>query len=327
MAPWGSEGWHRRGPDAPAWLQTLCAKVSLNARSTMERIAALVTCHNRRSETVASLRSLGRALGRVDGVAVEVFLTDDGSTDGTAEAVQKLGLPVRVVRGNGNLYWNRGMVKAWKAALASMTEFDGYLLLNDDTTLDEGALAQLLDACRELEWSAIVVGAVRDPASARVTYGGVRRTSRWHPGRLTLVAESTDMQRVDAFNGNCVLVPARVSDRVGMLDDTFTHGMGDFDLGLRASREGVPVVVAPGTVGSCARNDVRGTWRDPALSVRSRLRLLESPKGLPRREWRTYLRRHGAPLPWLLAFAPTAGVLVSSFRRRLVARRWRRGVQ
>ena len=259
------------------------------------QIAVLMTCHNRRAKTVASLEALRRAAEHVPGLHTHVFLTDDGSTDGTAEAARRVGLPLTVVPGTGDLYWNRGMVRAWQAAIDSGENHDGFLLLNDDTILDEPALGTLLATNRSLSCEAIVVGAVRDPTSGELTYGGVRRTSHWHPGKVALVDVSDTLRAVDTFNANCVLVPWRVYERVGTLDPAFTHAMGDFDYGLRARRAGMEVVVAPGTVGTCPRNDVAGTWRDLAIPFRGGCACWSRPRAFRGAEWREYLRRHGAP--------------------------------
>lgn len=281
----------------------------------MMRIAVLLTCHNRRAKTIVSLEALRRSAERVPDLTLHVFLTDDGSTDGTSEAALALGMRLTVISGSGNLYWNRGMVRAWRAAIEADASFDAFVLLNDDTVLDEQGLKTLMETNVSCSGAAVVVGAVRDPASGELTYGGVRRASTWHPGRVKLVAPSESLQVVDTFNANVVFVPRYAYLRVGMLDAIFTHGMGDFDYGLRAKRAGVRVVVAPGTVGVCPRNDAAGSWRDSELPIRRRLHLLESPKGLPRREWREYLRRHGAPLPWLLAWLPTVQVVRSAIWR------------
>jgi GT2 family glycosyltransferase len=275
----------------------------------MDRIAALLTCHNRREKTLACLAALYVARDRNPGLGLRVYLTDDASTDGTADAVRAFDPEIQVIHGLGDLYWNRGMVAAWRAALDSGERYDAFLLLNDDTLIDPEALEVLLRTAETVDTTAIVVGAVRDPQSGELAYGGVRRTSRWHPGRTVRLPVSTEPQDADTFNANCVLVPAGCVERIGTLDPVFRHAMGDFDYGLRAREAGMRVVVAPHTVGACARNEMTGSWRDRNLSMRERLRLLNSPKGLPYREWQEYLRRHGAPLPWLLAAAPLVSVI------------------
>ena len=278
----------------------------------MYRIAVLLTCHNRRNKTLDSLGSLYTARNHSTDVHLQVCLTDDGSTDGTAETVRMFDPGIQIIHGPGNLFWNRGMIAAWDAALASGESWDAFLLLNDDTLLAADALTVLLETARQVEPSAIIVGAIRDPKSGELTYGGIRRTSQWHPGRTARVPISSEPQDVDTFNANCVLVPASCVEKIGILDSTFNHGIGDFDYGLRARKAGIRVVMTPGTIGTCPKNDARGSWRDSSLSVRQRLRKLNSPKGLPYREWQHYLKQHQAPFPKLLAAVPMISIIAGS---------------
>ncbi len=51
------------------------------------------------------------------GLELSVYLVDDGSSDGTGDAVRQAYPSVSVIRGDGTLFWNRGMRKAWEDAL------------------------------------------------------------------------------------------------------------------------------------------------------------------------------------------------------------------
>lgn len=288
----------------------------------MRRLAVLLTCHNRKPQTVACLKALDASVRHYGAARYHAFITDDGSTDGTAEAIQSLGIPVTILQGGGDLFWNRGMVNSWKAADEDPDGFDGYLLLNDDTLVDEDAMARLMSTLEEYSKPCVVVGAVRHPTSGRVTYGGVVRVSSWHPGRTKKLGPSAYSQPADTFNANCVYVPKSVAEVVGTLDPLFHHSMGDFDYGYRARKLGFDVFVAPSTVGTCKANAIHGSWRDSTLRLTPRLKALRSPKGLPFTEWREFLRRHGAPFPTLLATAPYVAVVASSLLD-LVRRRGR----
>ena len=94
-----------------------------------------MTVHNRKAKTVRCLHSLQDTwLPYREQFGVEVFLTDDGCTDGTADAVSRLTLdfPVRILPGDGSLFWNGGS-NTW-------AENDGNLLWlreSDVTTKDD----------------------------------------------------------------------------------------------------------------------------------------------------------------------------------------------
>lgn len=248
----------------------------------MPRITALLTCHNRREKTLASLRLLHRQK-LPPSFTLGCVLVDDGSSDGTSEAVAGEFPEVEIIRGDGSLFWCGGMRVAWKAAAAADPEF--YLLANDDTLLDGNALEELLGLAPTADTRAIAVASIRDPESGVATYGGVRE-------REGLVPPTGKVEECDTFNGNAVLVPRRVFRELGILHDAFTHGMGDFDYGYQATRRGIKVVQSSGFVGECERNPEAGTWRDRSQGRRKRWKQLAGPKGLPFREWMTFNRRN-----------------------------------
>jgi GT2 family glycosyltransferase len=266
------------------------------------RLAALLTCHNRRERTLGCLSSL---CDQVDPrvVGLEVFLVDAGSSDGTREAVRERFAQVTLIERRTDLFWNGGMRVAM--AHAYETDPDLYLWLNDDVELDGDALGRLVACHRELEASraapAIVVGSTRDPIAGHHTYGGVLRTDRLRPMRYDLVPPTDVCQRVETMNGNCVLVPREVVARIGNLARGFTHGFGDYDYGHRAERAGCEVWIAPGTIGTCSRN----APAERAGSLREERRRLTSPTGrLPPADWFTFVRRWGGPLWPAYAVSP-----------------------
>lgn len=270
----------------------------------MASLAVIMTCHNRRMTTVRCLRRLHTQAG-LGTLRVDVILVDDGSTDGTAAAVAAEFPTVRVVPGDGSLYWAGGMRLGMAAAMD--VGYDFYLWLNDDTDLDDDALSRLLETYHALlartGSEPIVVGSLRDPASGELTYGGSVRTSRWHPLRFSRVAPAMDAPiRCDVINGNVVLISRSVVYKVGNLHPAMRHAAGDYEYALRAARHGIYSWVAPGYFGTCARNTAAGTWLEPNLSLLDRYRRLLGPKGYPVRQRAAYMSEHGGIL-WPLLFA------------------------
>jgi GT2 family glycosyltransferase len=260
---------------------------------TQIRIAVLMTCFNRKRMTLEALDSLfGQK--HVEDLDLTVSLVDDGSRDGTSQAVAERFPQVSLLQGDGTLFWNGGMRKAFAHALAK--GFDGYIWFNDDTRLDEDALHRLTACAREESGSlgvAIVAGSIRDPRTGERSYGGVRkRASRFRLDFVPQLPDDREPVRCDTMNGNFTLIPASVAERLGNLDAAFRHQLGDFDYGLRATEAGIPVILAPGYFGSCSDNPPSGTWRDRSQPLSKRWRNLLSPKGAPVREWLLYTRRH-----------------------------------
>ena len=267
----------------------------------MKNLAVLLTVHNRREKTLACLSRLFSM--KTEGWTVDVYLTDDGCTDGTPEEVSARFPGVVIVKGDGSLYWNRGMLAAWRRAV-SEKDYDAYLWLNDDTILEEGALGELL-AASEQHPEALISGATRSAVTGEVTYGGFDSRERQ-------LAPDGTFRHCATVNGNIVLVSRYVFDRLGYLDPVFTHCMGDVDYGLRANEAGIEVLLMPRYCGTCERNASTPKWRDSSVPFPKRLRALWHPLSYSRPpEWFHYKRRHAGLLAACLSMGSIALNVIS----------------
>ena len=281
-----------------------------------DRTAVLITCHNRKPKTLACLAALFNQLLSPE-VTIDVYLVDDGSTDRTAEEVHQAYPQVKILQGDGSLFWNGGMRKAFAEALKQ--DYDYYLWLNDDTVLYPEAIASLLKTyhCLAAQGNkrAIVVGSTCHPETGELTYGGVVRSTWWHPFKYRLVEPGTEAKPAETMNGNCVLIPRAVVQVLGNLDPAFSHSIGDIDYGLRAQRQGCSVWVAPGYAGKCQTNPPQGnSWLDPDFTLRQRWQAVTHNKGLPPVESKVFCQRHAGLLwtfYWVLPYVRL--VLISVF--------------
>jgi GT2 family glycosyltransferase len=273
-------------------------------------IAVLLTSHNRAEKTLAALQRVYEQHW-LHSAALTVYLVDDGCTDGTPARVSARFPAVRIIAGNGELFWAGGMALAFTTALRQGHEF--YLWLNDDTMLFSDALARLLRTYTLLRRQRgatdhIVVGATRDPETDQLTSSGLRSTP-FRPLHFSRIAPSDAPQPCMTFQGNCALIPAAVAEDVGSIDDRFRHYLGDIDYGLRAARRHHEIWLAPHFAGSCV-SDLRPSFtakgRNPVGMAMSQLR---HPKGLNLAdgtlysfsEWAHFAARHGGPL-WVIHF-------------------------
>jgi GT2 family glycosyltransferase len=280
------------------------------------KLAVVLASYNRKEKTLSCIRTVADqayALPAV-GESLHIVLVDDGSTDGTADAVSAAFPFVEVIRSDGSLFWCRSMHKAQAAAMARGCEY--LLWLNDDTELAPDALARAFfwdERLRVREGKpSVLVGSLRNPVTGHASYGGMMRPRWWLRTKLQIIDPGVDPVRALTLNGNFVLIPAAVFNAVGNLDARFEHAMGDMDYGLRIARTGFDIWVLPGYVGSCPRNPSRGTFVDQTLPFAKRWQHLLSPKGLPLRSWLIFTRRHAGPL-WPLYWAwPYVRVLLSS---------------
>ena len=239
------------------------------------KTAALLTCHNRKEKTLACLKSLYRIMPEVD-----VYLADDGCTDGTAEAVKSIFPMVHVIQGDGTLFWNRGMLAAWKEAVKG--DYDEYLWLNDDVELYPDFYNELKACCPNGD--CIVSGLIEDFGKTRILYGGYDASKQ-------LVQATGQSQDIRWMNGNVVLVPKAVVNRIGLLDPYFVHDLGDVDYGMRAWECGIAVVSTRCPIAAGYRNDVCRV-RKWGTTLTQRFKALNKPLGSPLAQNFYFRRKH-----------------------------------
>lgn len=284
------------------------------------RIAAVLTCFNRRQQTLACLSAL-QAAADYAVIDLEIIVVDDGSTDGTAAAVRAFCPVATLIESRGDLFWNRGMNLGMAEAMRRSISY--VFWLNDDTLLDPGALHRMLGEARAIESQLgkpiIMVGATCD-TDGRLTYGGSVAINKLLCLHYRWVWHASQPVACEVMNGNCVLLPLGLVKCVGNLDPLYEHAMGDTDYALRARRAGFGVYVASGFVGQCQTNSAAGTFADTAQPLAVRWRQILHRKGLPWRSWLHFTRQHGGWL-WPLYFAwPYCRLIMSSVLSKTTAK-------
>ena len=110
----------------------------------MNRILTVIPVHNRREMTLNILSNI-QAL-QISGFILDVLIIDDGSTDGTSDAVQSRFPSVKIERGDGNLWWGGALNVGFHYALKH--SYDYIYTINDDIVLREDTLTELFKAAQ-----------------------------------------------------------------------------------------------------------------------------------------------------------------------------------
>ena len=203
---------------------------------------------------------------------VNVYMTDDGSTDGTFEDITKQFPKVHIIHSNGNLFWNRGMFTAWKTA-ASYIDYDYYLWLNNDTFIFNGTVKKMLYSSNKKRNKSIIVAAVCSKYSPHeITYGAFSFNNK-------LIVPNGKEQECKCFNGNCALIPKCIYKKIGNLDWHYHHAIGDLDYGYRARKAGFKIYCSSEYLGYCENNSNPPMWACSDIPFFKRLKNLYSPLG------------------------------------------------
>ena len=226
----------------------------------MIKIATILTCFNRKAKTISCLQHLYSAMEHYNATAdrqlhIAVYITDDGCTDGTSEAVMEAfpGKEIHIERSAGDLFWARGMNVSWKVAAAD-AEWDYYLLLNDDTDMKEDSFNELFSTQQYVVAhhgkEALVSGIIASKENhEEVTYGGEILLTKF-TARLQRLQPTGTPQKCDMTNANILMVPKALFDKIGVFYP-YTHSCADSDYSVMARRAGFPVYVTSGICGYC----------------------------------------------------------------------------
>ena len=216
------------------------------AAGAQPHVAVVVLCWNGRDDTLACLHSLAR----VRWERKTVIVVDNGSTDGTLDAVQGEFADVMAIRSDENLGFAEGNNVGLRAALGAGADY--VLLLNNDTLVHEGLIEALVaEAQRRPDAGALcpVIHYVHPPD--RIWYAGARFDPRAaHNGRHTGYGEIDTGQyhavrEIGRATGAAMLVPRPVIERVGLLDGDLFLQVEDVEWSLRMRAAGYRILFVP----------------------------------------------------------------------------------
>jgi len=259
------------------------------------KVGIAIPVHNRRATTLRALGSIARADRR--GLDVKTFILDDGSRDGTGEAIARAFPDVRVLAGDGTLHYAGGTNRAITAALEWGA--DHVVAANDDSIFHEAFLQRLVHTATVNHKS--IVGALlllwSQPHRVfqvglkwRTWYGG------WQvPEQLTAFTVPPEPWPVEVLVGNCLLLPAAAIRAHGLLDERrFPLGWGDVQYTVRLRRAGWQLLVDPRARVWCEPNTNPAplSRRSPAEVLHIFLRNTRHPMNLHRQ---FVARWHSAP--------------------------------
>jgi GT2 family glycosyltransferase len=191
----------------------------------------IIPVHNRRATT---LRCLEHLRGAGDLPRRQVIVVDDGSTDGTGDAVRAAFPEATVLSGDGNLWWTGAINVGMKQAMDRNADI--LIWMNDDVLPEKGALDALVDFL--LANPRTIAGAAcRSATSGRLVETGFH-------GRRRLSAQPGEVVPVDGISGYCVAIPSSVVKEIGYPDAVrFPHYIADSAYVMRARAAGFSAVL------------------------------------------------------------------------------------
>jgi GT2 family glycosyltransferase len=214
-------------------------------------IYIIMPVFNRIGFTLACLESLSRqTFGNF-----EVIVVNDGSTDETSEILRAKFPMVKVLEGNGTLWWTGSTNLGIEHVLDQPANQDDFILtLNNDLVVNENYLQEMVNAAARFPRTIIGSLSMNINKPSSIHYAGTRwnsRTATYRPATdrnipLTELQKNNNLLSTDLLPGRGTLIPIRVFKEIGLYDQiNFPQYMGDEDFALRAKKAGYKLGVSP----------------------------------------------------------------------------------
>ena len=211
-------------------------------------VCTVVLSWNRREDTLECLRSLSR----ITDPETSLVLVDNGSSDGTGEAVKEEFPGIELMETGENLGYAGGNNVGIRRALELGADY--VLILNNDTIVAPEFLREMLAVASRSERIGFVSPKIyfQDPPDL-LWFAGARFSAWCGYGRMTGYRERDrgqydQIREIDRPCGCAVLVSRRLCEEAGLMDPSLFLYVDEIEWMLRAKKKGFKAFFAPKAV-------------------------------------------------------------------------------
>ena len=218
---------------------------------SLPHVAIVILNWNREADTLECLESLAR----ISYPSFSVIVVDNGSTDGSPDAIERWGrenLPLTLIRNAENRGFVRGSNQGMRHALSK--DADYVFLLNNDTVVEPGVLSLLVATAERSGDTGMAGPKIYKYGEERVLDSAGTRTIPWLAQGFLLGHGEEDRGQFDSsaempyITGTALLVKRAVLEQAGLMDEDYFCYFDDFDWGMKVREAGYRLLMEPKAV-------------------------------------------------------------------------------
>lgn len=269
----------------------------------VDKVYILIPVHNRKVTTLACLEML-KYNGDLD--RHNIVVIDDGSFDGTDEAIRTAYPSVTLLQGDGTLWWTGAIKLGMQYAYQNGADY--FIWLNDDTLPIRGAISRLIDACSRDSRTIATAQCYSSADWLTPTYGG--QLKKRFSLQLLFVQEGKQAP-CDCVSGNLVCLPRSVVDSIGYPpSQKLPQCLADVVYTWDAKQADYQPEVIGDAKAVCEFNPLEQNWSSSPMPIWHQWQRLITPKSnlYPPAYWHYCTSFYGlfAPIPFITIYLKLA---------------------
>jgi GT2 family glycosyltransferase len=204
----------------------------------MAQLYILLPVHNRRAVTVRFAEALARQTWR----EFTLILIDDGSSDGTADAVRAVWPETVVITGTGDWWWAGCLDQGCRHLIRiGVVDDDILLLMNDDVVFGPTFLEQGMAELKEMRGTLLLARQVDASSGREMSQGG----GVWADLAELRFEAASDPEKINCLPTRGLFLRWQDICRAGGFRPRWLpHYLSDYEFTIRAMKKGLQLKVA-----------------------------------------------------------------------------------
>lgn len=229
------------------------------------KVFVLAPIYNRKNVTLSFLRSFSKQTY----ANYQMVIVDDGSTDGSSEAIMTEFPNTIILKGDGNLWWTGAMRMGVKHILTIANNDDYIIAINDDVIVKDDYIEKILSISKE-DKNAIVGSIYLDEQENEIVYdSGVKIDWKRYSYYQLPYNTQKKILEADTLSTRGALIPVAVFKKIGSFEKKLRHYAADYEFFFRAKKAGYKLLISKEVV-------VYGSERDRLERDESRIQPLSA---------------------------------------------------